>query len=104
LTGRGPILWLYAPESFFAQSFIAELADDQAILEREISQIAQVASKRKLEIVSKPEGEEPTEYKIIKREAKNSEPLENVNYLGSFQKRLEGLGFTLIPAQPEFSF
>jgi hypothetical protein len=98
LIGKVPILWLYAPESFFAQSFIAELADDQDILEREIYQIVQVASKRKLEIVSKREGEEPTKYKIIKKEAKNLEPLESVNYLGSFQTRLEGLGFTLIPA------
>ncbi|MGD0451949.1 MAG: hypothetical protein ABSA79_12970 [Candidatus Bathyarchaeia archaeon] len=70
MIGKVPILWLYAPESFFAQSFIAELTDDLAILEREIYQIAQVASKRKLEIVSKREGEEPTKYKIIKKKQK----------------------------------
>lgn len=93
-----PILWLYVPESFFAQAFIAELSEDPAILESEIYQIAQVASKRKIEIVSKRDGEEPTKYKFIKKEARNLEPLESVNYLGSFQTLLEGLGFTLIPA------
>jgi hypothetical protein len=101
-----PTLWLYGPESFTTQAFIAELSSDPAILEREIYQIAQIAAtKRKLEIVSKFNGEEPTRYKIIRQEDKpesvdsvEGPPSENANCLGSFQTRLEGLGFTVIPA------